>query len=107
MKRLFDVDPLTGAVQHFEVDHANGGRVLIHHGSPDLQPHIDLNKELANHTDGKSELGWHAASIPVDVAYKWLIEHGVSVWEKEHWPQVKRLLNSNEYRHLRVKHFML
>jgi len=106
VKRFFDRDPLTGAVEHFEYDHAED-KVLIHR-TADVQPVIDRNKELANHSDGKHpELGWHAASIPIDVAYKWLVEHGVSVWKKEHWPQVRRLLNSNEYRYLRIKNFIL
>ena len=38
---------------------------------------------------------------------KWLVEFGVNVMRKEHWPQVKRLLNSNEYRYLRIGHFIV
>lgn len=106
MKHLFDYDPLTGAVEHVEFDHSEN-RTLVHR-SADVQPIIDRNKELANHTDGRHPvLGWHAASIPIDVALIWLERFGVKVWDKAYWPEVRRLLNSNEWRYLRVKHFIV
>lgn len=107
MRLPFDYDPLSGAVSTFEHDESEG-RIIIHRAA-DVQPVIDRNKELANHTDG-----WNAArdmrlaaSIPIDVAYIWLRRYGVRAWRKEDWPAVRRLLNDGEWRYLRTNHFML
>jgi len=109
MSRILDIDPLSGAIETFDYDEASD--TIIIRRRCDVQPVIDRNKELASERDG----GWVgkgrdvrlAASIPVEVAYKWLNELGVSVWKKEHWPAVRKLLNSNEYQHLRTNHFRL
>ena len=36
-----------------------------------------------------------------------LIEHGVDITNKDHMPGVKRLLNSNEYRYLKVRNIII
>jgi hypothetical protein len=109
MSRILDIDPLSGAIETFDYDEASD--TIIIRRRCDVQPVIDRNKELASERDG----GWIgkgrdvrlAASIPVEVAYKWLNELGVNCWKKEHWPAVRKLLNSNEYQHLRTNHFRL
>ena len=45
---------------------------------------------------------WHVASIPNSVMMKWRIEYGVDVFNKDHWPQVKRLLNNSDWAYLRT-----
>lgn len=49
----------------------------------------------------------HMASIPTAVIYEWLTKYGVNIWDKNHMPAVKRLLNSNEYRFIRVNHMIM
>lgn len=68
---------------------------------------LDFNKARQNDTHDKREEMWHAASIPISVMYEWLTKHGVSVWNPHHGDAVKKLLNSNEYRYLRVREFII
>jgi hypothetical protein len=75
----------------------------------DVEPIIEANKRLANDWDG-----WNrardmrlAARIPMDVTYEWLNKFGVRAWDKNHKEAVRRLLNSSDYRYLRIGHFMI
>ena len=103
-ERLFSVDPLSGSQQWFSYDEDK--EMAIIRRVCDVQPVIDQNKDLAhqgtwrNKTPGDLDMRL-AASIPLDLAYKWLIEKGVCCWRHEHWEATKALLNSNEYRDLR------
>ena len=108
MSLLLEYNPFSGSTETFDYDESTGAITLKR--TCDVTAIIDRNKELQNHTDGWVGEGRDmrlAASIPLDVAYKWLVEHGVSCWKKDHWPAVRRLLNSNEYRYLRTNHFYL
>lgn len=70
----------------------------------DVEPILDLNKALQTDGDGysKSRELRHYASIPLVVAEKWMNEHGVDVFNPNHKPAVRRLLESNEYSYLRT-----
>ena len=108
MSLWLDTDPLSGAIETFDYDESTD--TIIIKRTCDVQPIIDRNKELDNHTEGWVGQGRDmrlAASIPIEVAYKWLVEKGVNCWRKEHWPAVKKLLNSNEYKYRRPTHFRL
>ena len=108
MALYLDRDPLSGAIETFEYDENDD--LCIIKRQADVQPVIDRNKELQNHTDGWVGQGRDmrlAASTPIDVALLWLQKYGVSCWKAEHWPYVRRLLNSNEWRHLRTNTFYL
>lgn len=108
MREIIDVDPWSGATTTLDYDESDDR--LIIKTLCDVQPVIDQNKELQNHWDGwvdKQRTMRLAASIPVTIAHKWLVEHGVSCWRKDHWPAVKKLLNDPDYRYLRVNHFIL
>lgn len=108
MSLYLDTDPLSGAVSTFDYD--ENEQTAIIRRVCDVTAIIDNNKELANHTDGWIGEGRdmrHAASVPIDVAYLWLEKYGVRAWRKEDWPFVRKLLNSNEWRYLRVQEFML
>jgi hypothetical protein len=74
----------------------------------DNEPTIERNKQLAG-TDGfgKGKDMWLAASIPPGIQYEWLVKHGVNLWNKDHAPAVRRLLNDPDYRYLRIRHFIL
>lgn len=104
-KYLLDHDPLTGARQYYGVD-ADGQEYLIDEfDRGDTRAIVDQNKRIEGAGMGKDMR--LAASIPVAVQYEWIDKYGVNMWDKNHAPAVKRLLNSNEYRYLRVNHFML
>ena len=72
----------------------------------DVEPILERNKALQNegHRGG---FWWRAASIPNVVIEKWLREDGIDVFNKDHWPAVRRRLNSSEYRWLRTGSFTL
>jgi hypothetical protein len=107
MPILFDTDPEYGAYEMFDYDNDNG-RVTVRRYC-DVQPIIDRNKELQNHTTGWNEAKDMrlAASIPNEVALMWLNDYGINCWRKEHWPAVRRLLNSNVWKYLRTNTFYL
>lgn len=104
MKAFFDVDHATGAVETFHFDESTGDWAIER--VADVQPIIDRNKELANHgvhrkTPGDLDMRL-VAEIPCEVIYLWLVRYGINALKREHWPAVKRLLNSNEWRGLRT-----
>jgi hypothetical protein len=77
--------------------------------SEDVEPQLEANKKLASAWDGWSgsrEMRL-AARIPPSVIYEWFNKYGVRAWDKNHAAAVRRLLNSNEYRYLRIGHFII
>lgn len=101
MKRLLDYDPDTGIIEWFE---ATDEGFNIHY-EQDVEPILDLNK--AKQAEGRAYYArdkemWRVASIPILVQYKWLHEHGVDVMNRDHWPKVRQLLNSSDYRYLKT-----
>lgn len=90
----------------FSSDEENGGTWRFRY-EQDASPILDVNKETQNEDFDKRADMWHAAKIPAVVLMEWLTKHGIQYWNKNHAPGVKRLLNSDEYRHLRVRHFII
>lgn len=100
-KRLFDFDPETGIRIDYE-DTADGFNL---HYTQDVEAILEENKKKQSagrdyyaHDDEM----WRVASIPILVQYKWLTEHGVDVMNQDHWPKVRQLLNSSDYRYLKT-----
>jgi hypothetical protein len=103
MKRFLDFDPLTGKTATFEYD--EGENKAYVHEVTDVGPTIERNK--AEQNDGTG--GWNAdkslrrvARIPNAVIELWKIKYGVNVFNKDHAPAVKRLLNDPDWRFLRT-----
>lgn len=111
-KRLLDYDPETATTTwHYYDDHTDETYI---EEIQDVQPYLEINKALQNVGTGGSTRGvneyssrgikkewWHVASIPNGVIAQWL-QKGINVYEKDHWPKVKQLLNSPEWRYLRT-----
>jgi hypothetical protein len=100
-RRLLEVQP-DGLVEWFHFDHATG-EIAIEHAQ-DVELVIEANKASANDHDGFSasrELR-EIAEIPAVIALKWLNELGVNVFDRNHWPAVKRLLRDPDWRWLRT-----
>lgn len=72
-----------------------------------LKAILDANKRSQNEGFDKRSNMWHAAHIPIGIMYEWKVKHGVDAWDRNHQAGVRRLLNSDEYRWLRVKNFVL
>ena len=102
-KRLLSIDPLTGVQTWHYYDPVTD--VTTFESCQDIEPIINMNKSLHN-TDyqkkGIKEDWMHAAQIPVIVQERWLRKFGVNIYEKEHWPWVKRLLNDPEFKYLKT-----
>lgn len=105
-ERLLDFDPLTGTKTYFSSSDEEGGTWRLRY-EQDASPILDRNKESQSESFDKRSEMWHAASIPNVVLMEWMTKHGVRYWDRNHADGVKRLLNSDEYRHLRVRHFII
>jgi hypothetical protein len=105
--RFLSRDPTTGAVEHYKYD-PDGERCIIRR-SVDLEPAIEANKREASVNDGwnKDRSMRLAARIPPDVQLLWLQRYGVRAWDRNHREAVRKLLNSNEWRYLRIGHFII
>lgn len=90
MEQRFVVDPMSGDL-------------TVHRGE-DVEPALEHNKALYSFNDGYSpSREWRrAASIPMAIIEKWKNELGVDVFDPDHLPAVRRLLNSSEYLYLRT-----
>lgn len=85
--------------------HHDGETIAIEH-KQDVAAILDLNKKLRNEFEGYRDSGDHhhhkIAHIPDVVIVKWRDELGIDVFDPNHADGVKRLLNSNEWAHLRT-----
>ena len=105
--RFLSRDPTTGAVEHYGYDEAED-RCIVRR-TFDVGAVIEANKA------SQEETGWNrdksrrlAARIPADVQLIWLEKYGVRAWDRNHKEAVRRLLNSNEWAHLRYgQHFII
>ncbi len=93
---------LGGLRQTYVDDDGNVTEQLI----SDVTPVIDQNKRHANgdHSPIAPWLGDKVATIPLVIAEKWLNDHGIDVFQREHWPRVRQLLNDPDWRYLRTTH---
>lgn len=103
MKRLLSHNPDSGVSCYFDQDLITG-EILLSHEYADVSSNLDLAKEMRNDfgANQRKEEMWHLAHIPMPVISKWLLEDGINVFNKEHWPQVRRKLNDPDYAYLRV-----
>ncbi|MCX8500743.1 MAG: hypothetical protein ORO03_03475 [Alphaproteobacteria bacterium] len=71
-----------------------------------VEPLLEQNRALASgdSSDGYSpSREWRRiATIPTVVQLQWKQRYGVEVWNRDHWPAVKRLLNDPDWRWLRT-----
>ena len=88
-----------GQTFHF---HSADGTSAIQHRSEDLTKLLDQNKRLQQEDHHiKDELRL-SARIPVTIYYEWKNKFGVNLYDKNHAPAVRRLLNSPDYRYLKT-----
>ena len=102
---LLDHDPISGMTEWISTDEETGETFIRY--EQDVSPILDYNKEMqAESFDKRSDM-WHAAKVPNVVAMEWLTKYGVQMWNPAHKDGMRKLLNSNEYRYLRVRHFII
>lgn len=108
MKRLFDHDPATDTTKWFHYDDETDTSYI--QTVADVTDIIEDNKRRLNDgTNGfnRDRTNVHVANIPNSVILIWLTKFGVDVYNKHHMPAVKKLLNSNEWSHLRISNIIL
>lgn len=103
-KRLLDYDPLTRISTYHWYDSETDTTTIGY--EQDMEPFLEKNKAIQG-IDGYSKDGikrnwWCVASIPPGLILKWLYEEGIDVFNKDHWPAVKRKLNDPSYRLIRT-----
>ena len=102
--RSLGKDELTGLETIHHYDDVTGETHISY--KQDIQAQIDLNKARHN-TDyqkkGIKEEWMHAAHIPDIIQIQWMHKYGITdIHSEEHWPLVRKLLNSAEWKYLKT-----
>jgi hypothetical protein len=89
-----------GLQVHWRYDPGEGCYVIEHR--QDVGPVLEQNRRDQADAGGlpKGDF-WHAGRIPLSLAYQWLQE-GIDVFDRAHWPAVRRRLNDIDYAALRT-----
>jgi len=106
---LIDHNPELGVKKYLAANEHEEDSVLVRHefDRAHTTALIDQNKAAQNDNTGRMGDMAHAASIPVSIMYEWLHKYGVNAWNPQHMDAVKKLLNSSDYRYLKVRNIIL
>ena len=101
MRRILEIQS-DGATEIFHMDERTGEIPLER--IQDVEPVIEANKRAQTAGDGFSPSRdlRQIAEIPMGVVELWRTVLGVDIFNRDHWPAVKRLLRDSEWRHLRI-----
>lgn len=108
MKRLLNVNPLTGRKTWYQ-SHGDGTFSIIAEGG-DADAQMRENHELRKTDLARrgpfapgGEIGAKlAARVPVSVIHKWLVEDGLDIFNPDHQERYAAKLNDPEWAYLRV-----
>jgi hypothetical protein len=105
MRRVLDYDPLSKQTVYWDSDMANK-KVSITHVQ-DVQ-HVldaahDMQMDEERTKNGIAQDMWHYAKVPSVVIMEMKEKHGVDFFDKNDWPRVFRLLNT-EYSRFKTTH---
>lgn len=110
MSRVLDIDPFTGIVETFSYDAGNDAITLTR--TQDVTAILDRNKALQNDTSEHwkdrskgTESGIDmrlGAIVPNIIIEKWMRDHGVNIFDKEHLTAARRLINDSDWRWLKT-----
>lgn len=103
MKRILNYDPVSKMTTTF--DYTPDGVVILGR-EQDISAMLEANKAKANDAqatrDGIKNGWWHYFQLPNVIIEKFINEHGVSIYNKDHWPAIFRLINQPEYKYLKT-----
>ena len=88
-----------GLTATWRFDSAEGVYVIEHR--QEVAPILAQNRR--DQADAARPRGdfWHAGRVPLSVVYEWRRE-GIDVFNRDHWPAVRRKLNDIDYAGLRT-----
>ena len=101
-RRLLDVAPGERSYHHYDHKTKVSQIETVYDVEPILKANKEAQKDRYGDKKGIKSGWWHAGRVPNGVIAKWKAEKGVDFFNKDHWPRVKQLLNSPEYRYLRT-----
>ena len=106
---LIDHNPELGVKKYIAADQHEEDAVLVktEFDRAHTLALVDRNKAAQAENTGRMGDMEHAASIPIGVMYEWLTKHGVNAWNPNHMDGVKKLLNSSDYRYLKVRNIII
>jgi len=99
-----EIDPETGIKEWF-IDTPDGFQIAY---EQDCEAILESNKEKqsygAEYFKSKGAEGeyWKVASIPIVIQYKWMIEDGIDIMNRDHMPKVIQKLNDPDWRYLKT-----
>lgn len=98
-----DYDATTGLAQEIEYSYAEDKTAV--RTTQDVSSILERNKKLQN-AEAYKKAGidanmQHVASIPLVVVHEWMKE-GIDIFNRDHWPMVRKKLMESENRHLRT-----
>jgi len=103
-KRVVDYDPFNGITTYFDYDHTSDTTIVGY--EQDVSRILEVNKTLQNNEEitkqGIKQSWMPYASYPPIIINKWLMEHGVNVFNKDHQRKVIELTERPEYRYLKT-----
>ena len=74
----------------------------------DISPVLEMNKRLQNDRAGRMGDGMEkVATIPTHIIFEWITKHGINLYNPNHQEGVARLLNSSDYRWLKVRDIII
>ena len=96
MSKWVEYDPWTGTTETNVADDDDG--TITVHKEQDVTELLDRNADLRN--TGAADNGikkglWLYASIPLAVQYEMLTKHGINIHNKDHWPRMFELINTD------------
>lgn len=103
-RHLLDYNPITG--ESVYMDYGQDDKMVLTH-TQDVTPIMERCKAWAN-KESKTDYGikndmWHYARVPNTVIIEMKQKHGVDFFDKNDWPKVFSLLNT-EYRQFKTTH---
>lgn len=103
-RRLFDRNPETGVEQWHEYDPATDTTTIESvYDMTAVVEHTTRHQNLeTGGYRGPMKDFWYAGEIPMGLIAKWRSEEGIDVFNKDHWPAVKKKLNDIDFRKLRT-----
>lgn len=108
MRRLVDHNDWTGISTWHDYDSlTKETHVFTTYQDAQTDRVLDHNHRLANRSDGWSKTKeWRLAGyIPISVMHWLLVHKGIDVLNREHWPAMRKILNSSDWRKLRAAHW--